>query len=147
MTENLKKMIPLLTVSGSPLVAGKQAAAAAGGGGSTDHIPRPSDGNARPSLGSSVLNPVLQINAVSDKGLAQRQEMVIKQQDAMISDIEAGVDRLHARALEIGEEGAWVLLLFLCFASPLLRLCFCSVAFSASSRLVWLVLVLCCRCR
>ena len=30
-TENLKKMLPLLTVSGSPLVAGKQAAAGGGG--------------------------------------------------------------------------------------------------------------------
>jgi len=110
-TENLKKMLPLLTVSGSPLVAGRQAAAAAGGGGSavTDHIPaagaggvsRASEGG-RSSMG--ILNPLQNINAVSDRGLAQRQEQVIKQQDAMIDDIERGVDRLHQRALEIGEE-------------------------------------------
>ena len=101
-------MLPLLTVSGSPLVASRQAAGAV-----TDAIPAAA-GSARPSdagrgstsgggLSISTLNP-LQINSVSDRGLAQRQEQMIQQQDAIIADIERGVDRLHNRALEIGQE-------------------------------------------
>lgn len=102
-------MLPLLTVSGSPLVASRQAAGAV-----SDAIPAAA-GSARPSdagrgstsgfggMSISTLNP-LQINSVSDRGLAQRQEQVIQQQDAIIADIEKGVDRLHNRALEIGQE-------------------------------------------
>lgn len=64
-TENLRKMLPLLTVSGSPLVAGKQ---------SSDHIPPSTATN---SNHYEVRNPVL-LSGVSDKGLVQRQEDVIK---------------------------------------------------------------------
>jgi len=108
-TENLKKMLPLLTVSGSALVAGKQQQQAAGGG--VDPIPAPgtagaarnSESSSRPSLSALVMNPI-QLGSVSDRGLVQRQEDVIKQQDAIIADIELGVERLHQRALDIGEE-------------------------------------------
>jgi len=112
-TENLKKMLPLLTVSGSALVAGKQQqqAAAGGGGGGVDPIPAPgkasaarnSESSNRPSLSALVMNPI-QLGSVSDRGLVQRQEDVIKQQDTIIADIELGVERLHQRALDIGEE-------------------------------------------
>ena len=40
----------------------------------------------------------------SDKALAQRQKDVVKQQDAMLMQIEEGVDRLHGQALLIGDE-------------------------------------------
>ena len=40
----------------------------------------------------------------SDKGLVQRQQEVMKQQDAMLEDIGKGVNRLYVQAKNIGEE-------------------------------------------
>ena len=40
----------------------------------------------------------------SDKGLVQRQQEVMKQQDAMLEDIGRGVNRLYVQAKNIGEE-------------------------------------------
>ncbi len=43
-------------------------------------------------------------SAFSDKGLLQRQAEVIALQDATLKDIEAGVNRLHLQATDIGQE-------------------------------------------
>ena len=57
--------------------------------------------SARVSNGeSTVLNPV----SLSDRGLVQRQEQTIRDQDSIIQDIGSGVDRLHQQALEMGRE-------------------------------------------
>ena len=52
------------------------------------------------SVNTGTFNPM----ATTDKGLVQRQKDIIKLQDEMILDIGAGVDRLHAHAVGIGEE-------------------------------------------
>lgn len=49
---------------------------------------------------TSVLNPV----ALSDRGLVQRQQQTIRDQDSVIQDIGSGVDRLHQQAMEMGRE-------------------------------------------
>lgn len=49
---------------------------------------------------TTVVNPV----ALSDRGLVQRQEQTMRDQDSIIKDIGSGVDRLHQQALEMGRE-------------------------------------------
>lgn len=55
-------------------------------------VNNPESGSANPMLGTS------------DKGLVQRQQEVMKQQDAMLEDIGRGVNRLYVQAKNIGEE-------------------------------------------
>ena len=50
--------------------------------------------------GSVITNPI----RLSDRGLVQRQEAAIREQDDMINEIGSGVGRLHKQALEMGRE-------------------------------------------
>jgi len=54
------------------------------------------------SVSESTFNPIA--NTMSQKTLIQRQQEVIKQQDAMLVDISKGVDVLHNQALDINQE-------------------------------------------
>lgn len=49
--------------------------------------------NSNPNFGQETTNPL----TLSDRGLIQRQQEVIQQQDQMLSQIERGVDRLHSQ--------------------------------------------------
>lgn len=49
--------------------------------------------NSNPNFGQETSNPL----TLSDRGLVQRQQEVIQQQDQMLSQIERGVDRLHSQ--------------------------------------------------
>ena len=50
----------------------------------------------------TVYNPV----EISNKGLSVQREQVLKQQDAILSQINVGVDRLFHQAVNIGEEAS-----------------------------------------
>jgi hypothetical protein len=56
------------------------------------------------SVTSSNDNTAMNPMQMNDASLLQRQRDVIAQQDAMVSDIGKGVDRLHRQAVTIGEE-------------------------------------------
>lgn len=50
---------------------------------------------------SSSSGPVINPLATSDRGLIQRQQEVMRQQDEVILDIERGVDRLHNTVMSL----------------------------------------------
>lgn len=56
--------------------------------------------NSNSNSETSVLNPV----ALSDRGLVQRQQQTMRDQDSVIQEIGTGVDRLHQQAMEMGRE-------------------------------------------
>lgn len=53
---------------------------------------------------SPIHPPFNPVNSITDKGLVNRQTLVIKAQDKMLAEISQGVDRIHAHAITIGEE-------------------------------------------
>lgn len=81
--ENLKRQMSSPAVGGSVLV-------------STAPVGEIGSSSGR----TGTYNPL----ATSDKGLVQRQKDIMQLQDEMVLDIESGVDRLHGKALAIGEE-------------------------------------------
>eukprot|EP00981_Chlorochromonas_danica_P013730 scaffold6806_cov177-Ochromonas_danica.AAC.2 len=68
-------------------------------GGSGNHVGGGAGGGGGGASTTTTINPL-----ASDRSLIQRQQEVIKMQDAVLLDIEKGVDRLHGQALTIKDE-------------------------------------------